>query len=117
MCGPERQANSAASSDSQRESRAAHVTAKAMSGEPWSGVSSSGLSGVREVARAHSLVRNRRGPSAWPASGKDRGYKPMVKSCGGQRESDGVVVPLIGVQHNAPGGKGPTCATWVSIRA
>jgi RNA-directed DNA polymerase len=26
---------------------------------------------------------------------------------GGQRESDGVVVPLIGVQHNAPGGKGP----------
>ncbi len=31
----------------------------------------------------------------------------MVKSFGGQRESDGVVVPLIGVQHNAPGGKGP----------
>ena len=31
----------------------------------------------------------------------------MVKSCGGQRESDGVVVPVIGVQHNAPGGKGP----------
>src|SRR6185436_10582979 len=78
-----------------------------MSGERWSGVSSSGLSGVREAARAHSLVRNRRGPSAWPASGKDRGYKPMVKSCGGQRESDGVVVPVIGVQHNAPGGKGP----------
>jgi len=34
-------------------------------------------------------------------------YKPMVKSFGGQRESDGVVVPLIGVQHNAPGGKDP----------
>jgi RNA-directed DNA polymerase len=31
----------------------------------------------------------------------------MVKSTGVQRESDGVVVPLIGVQHNAPGGKGP----------
>lgn len=31
----------------------------------------------------------------------------MVKSEGVQRESDGVVVPLIGVQHNAPGGKGP----------
>ena len=31
----------------------------------------------------------------------------MVKSFGGQRESDGVVVPLSGVQHNAPGGKGP----------
>ena len=43
----------------------------------------------------------------WPASGKRPGYKPMVKALGGQRESDGVVVPLIGVQHNAPGGKGP----------
>ncbi len=55
----------------------------------------------------HGLGRNRRDPSAWPASGKDRTYKPMVKSFGGQRESEGVVVPLIGVQHNAPGGKGP----------
>ena len=42
-----------------------------------------------------------------PASGEDRSYKPMVKSAGVQRESDGIVVPLIGVQHNAPGGKGP----------
>ena len=78
-----------------------------MSGEPWSGVSLPGFPGVREAARAHSLVRNRRGPSAQPASGKDRVYKPMVKSPGAQRESEGVVVPLIGVQHNAPGGKGP----------
>jgi RNA-directed DNA polymerase len=31
----------------------------------------------------------------------------MVKSFGGQRESEGAVVPLIGVQHNAPGGKDP----------
>jgi RNA-directed DNA polymerase len=31
----------------------------------------------------------------------------MVKFSGGQRESEGVVVPLIGVQHNAPGGKDP----------
>jgi RNA-directed DNA polymerase len=31
----------------------------------------------------------------------------MVKSGGGQRESEGVVVPLIGVHDNAPGGKGP----------
>ena len=55
----------------------------------------------------HGLGRNRRDPSAWPASGKDRWYKPMVKSSGGQRESEGAVVPVIGVQHNAPGGKGP----------
>jgi RNA-directed DNA polymerase len=59
------------------------------------------------MARVHGLGRNRRGPSAWPASGEDRWYKPMVKSSGGQRESEGVVVPVIGVQHNAPGGKGP----------
>ena len=58
-------------------------------------------------ARAHSLGRNRRGPSAQPASGKDRWYKPMVKSGGGRRESEGVVVPVIGVQQNAPGGEGP----------
>jgi RNA-directed DNA polymerase len=31
----------------------------------------------------------------------------MVKSFGGQRESDGVVVPVIGVQQNASGGKDP----------
>jgi RNA-directed DNA polymerase len=59
------------------------------------------------VARVHGLVRNRRGPSARPASGKDRAYKPMVKSPGAERESEGAVVPGIGVQHNAPGGKGP----------
>ena len=59
------------------------------------------------MARAHSLAWNRRGPSARPASGEDRVYKPVVKASGGQRESEGVVVPVIGVQHNAPGGKGP----------
>ena len=56
----------------------------------------------------HSLGRNRRDPSDHAfRRARDRAYKPMVKSSGGQRESDGVVVPLIGVQHNAPGGKGP----------
>jgi len=38
---------------------------------------------------------------------KDRSYKPMAKSSGGQRESEGVVVVMIGVQNNAPGAKGP----------
>ena len=53
----------------------------------WSGTGETRLPGLR------------RAKTAW--------YKPMVKSCGGQRESEGVVVPVIGVQHNAPGGKGP----------
>ena len=67
-----------------------------------------GLSGVRGSARVHGLVRNRRDPSAWPTSGKDRCDKPMVKRSGGQRESDGVVVPLrAGGQHNPRSGKGP----------
>ena len=74
---------------------------------PVPGSACRGPSGVRRAARVHGLGRNRRDPSAWPASGKDRRYKPMVKSGGGQRESEGAVVPVIGVQHNAPGGKGP----------
>ena len=78
-----------------------------MSVRPCSGVSLAGLPGVWGMARAHSLGWNRRGPSAWPASGEDRWYKPMVKAGGGQRESERGIVPLIGVQDNAPGGKGP----------
>ncbi len=78
-----------------------------MSARPCSGVSLVGLPGVGEMARDHGLGWNRRDPSGPPASGKDPRYKPVVKSGGGQRKSDGVVVPLIGVQHNAPGGKGP----------
>lgn len=31
----------------------------------------------------------------------------MVKTRGGQRESEGVIVPVRGVEHNASGGKGP----------
>ena len=38
---------------------------------------------------------------------KDRPYKPMVKSGGGQRESEGVVVVVIGVKLKASGVKGP----------
>ena len=76
---------------------------------PWRWIpnGAGGLSGVWVMARAYSLVRNRRGPSCWPASGKDLLDKPVVKRAGGKRESDGVVVPLISVQHNALGGKGP----------
>jgi len=42
--------------------------------------------------------------SAW--SGKDRSYKPMVKTNGDKRESDGVVV-LVTAGRNPTVGKGP----------
>jgi hypothetical protein len=38
---------------------------------------------------------------------EDRSYKPMVKSGGGQRESEGAVVVRIGVELKASGAKGP----------
>jgi len=52
-------------------------------------------------------VRNRRGPSAQPESGRGASYKPRVKSAVVQRESEGVVVPEMPAQHNAGGGKDP----------
>lgn len=42
-----------------------------------------------------------------PCQARDPGYKPMVKTQGAQRESDGVIVLMSGVQQNASGGKGP----------
>jgi hypothetical protein len=57
-------------------------------------------------ARPASAWASRSARSGPPTSGKDPRYKPMVKSEGGQRESDGIVVPRIGAR-NAPGGKGP----------
>jgi RNA-directed DNA polymerase len=38
---------------------------------------------------------------------KDRSYKPMAKSNGAERKSEGVVVPGTGGQHNRSVGKGP----------
>lgn len=85
-----------------------------MSAGPCSGVSLAGSPGVRGAVRDHGSGWNRRGPSGRPTSGEDPGYKPMVKSQGGQRESDGVVVPRTGAValveiagRNPVGGKGP----------
>ena len=52
-------------------------------------------------------VRNTRGPSARPLSRRGVSYKPKAKSSAAQRESEGAVVPVMGVKNNAPGGKGP----------
>jgi len=77
--GRQLEVNAAASTEEQWESRAAHVTAKAMSRglvpeRPW------GLPGVRAAARVQGSVRNRRGPSAWPGSGQGVSYEPKMKS-------------------------------------
>ena len=52
-------------------------------------------------------VRNTRGPSAQPWSRQGGSYKPKAKSSAAQRESEGVVVPVMAATNNAAGGKGP----------
>jgi hypothetical protein len=52
-------------------------------------------------------VRNTRDPSASPPSGRGASYKPKAKSAAAQRESEGLVVPLMVATNNATGGKGP----------
>jgi RNA-directed DNA polymerase len=106
--GPQRQVKPAASTDLQRGSRAAHVTAKAKSVAPWSGgAHATGSPGVGGAARVEGGARNTRGPSAQPSSRQGDPYKPKAKSGVAQRESEGIVVPEMGVKNNAPGGKGP----------
>jgi len=77
--GPQRHVNAAASTDTQWESRAAHVTAKATSRGP-APERPRGLPGVGAVARAQGSLRNRRGPSARSLSGQGGSYKPRAKS-------------------------------------
>ena len=88
-----------------------------MSVEPCSGVSSAGPSGVGE--RHVHTVWFGTGEARLPGlrRAKTSGYKPMVKSSGGQRESEGVVVPLIGVKRTRREGRALAlimCAKWVS---
>lgn len=98
----------AASKEKQRESRAAHFTAKAKPAAQGTGrESAEGLPGVGGAARAEGTTGNRRDPSAWPESGQGGPYKPKVKSAAAQRESEGTVVPKKAATNNAAGGKGP----------
>ncbi len=106
--GLQHEVKPAASTEKQRGSRAAHFTAKAKPAAQESGAERvAGPSGVGGAARVEGDVRNRRGPSARPESGRNGSYKPKVKSSVAQRESEGVVVPGIVVKKNATGGKGP----------
>ena len=106
--GPQHDVKPAASTDSQSESRAGHVAAKATPGAPLSGgVRVSGLGGVQGAARVQGEERNTRGPSAQPGSGHRGSYKPTAKSRRAQRESEGTVVVRIAATKNAAGAKGP----------
>jgi hypothetical protein len=104
--GPQHEVNPAASTDSPRGSRAAHVTAKATPTAPGSG-SAGGPPGVRGAAREQGSGRKRRDRSARPWSRQGGPYKPTVKSGAAQRESEGIVVPVMAATNNAAGGKGP----------
>jgi len=62
--------------------------------------------GVGRTARGHSPMRNRRGPTRWPTSGRSDLYKPKVKWDQTGRESEGPIVLL--TPGEKPGrGKGP----------
>jgi hypothetical protein len=100
-------ASPAASSQLQRGSRAAHVTAKAHVRPP--GVPETPLVGSPRGmgSGTYATVWFGTGEARLPSLvSKDRSYKPMVKSSEGKRESDGAVVLVIAVR-NAAGGKDP----------
>ena len=106
--GPQHQVKPAASSHLKWRSRAEHVTAKAMSVARTSeSISATDSSGVWGAARAQGAVRNMGDPSGQPKSGQGRSYKPKAKARGVQRESEGVMVPMILAQNNAEGGTDP----------
>ena len=67
---------------------------------------SAGAPGRGSCTRARS-DRGTRETRLFSLVSKDRLYKPMAKSSGGQRESVGVVVVMIGVKLKALGAKGP----------
>jgi hypothetical protein len=106
--GPHHHVKPAASTNSQSESRAGHVAAKAMSRAPQSGgVRARGLGGVEGAARVQGAGRNTRGPSARPESGRGDAYKPRAKARRVQRASEGTVVVTSLATNNARGAKGP----------
>src|SRR5215212_9229652 len=106
--GPQHQVKPAASIDLPRESRATHVIAKAMNATHESREESvARLSGVWGAARVEGQARNVRGRSASPRSRQSGSYKSTTKSSAAQRESEGMVVPMMDATKNASGGKRP----------
>lgn len=104
--GPQHEVKPAASTEKQSESRADHVAAKATAVAAVSKAAAD-LGGVLGAARVQGEARNTRDPSARPPSGQVGVYKAKPKLRRVQRESEGIVVPVMVAQNNATGGKGP----------
>jgi hypothetical protein len=105
-CGPQHEVKPAASTEAQSGGRADHVTAKATpSARASKRVDGSG--GVGGATRVQGEVRNTRGPSPQPVSGRGVSYEPKAKSSVAERESEGAVVVAMPAQNNASGAKGP----------
>ena len=102
--GPQHQVKPAASTEEQTGGRAAHVTAKATPAVR-APKRTAGPGGVWGAARVQGVARNTRGPSAQPRSRQGGSHKPKAKSSVAQRESEGVVVPVMAATNNAVGGK------------
>jgi len=82
----------AASTERQRESRAAHATAKAMPLAQEKPDAPERLPGVGGATGLEGVTRNRRDPTIQPQSRRVVPYKPEVKAGDGWRESEGVTV-------------------------
>ena len=97
--GPQHQVKPAASTRLQSESRAEHVAAKAMFCARESGWAEN-LGGVWGAAREQRTERNTRDPSATWVKPQSCLNKPKAKWGDAQRESEGVVVPVMVMQKN-----------------
>ena len=73
----------------------------------WFRIGLVGPRGVRRLARAHGLITEQGRSVCLALSAKTARISRLVKSSGGQRKSEGVVVVRIGEKLKAPGAKDP----------
>ncbi len=73
----------------------------------WFRIGSAGSRGVWRLARAHGLITEQGRSVCLASSAKTACISRLVKSSGGQRKSEGVVLAWIGEKLKAPGAKDP----------
>jgi RNA-directed DNA polymerase len=105
--GPQHEVKLAASTDTQSGSRAAHVTAKAISSASSSEANDDDSRGVWSAARVQGGARNTGDPSAQPRVRGTRTDQAEGQAIAVQRRSEGIVVPMMMTPQNVVGGKGP----------